>query len=830
MSESKKNLTSRWKNFRKKPDKAAETTNEIWSSEEFTLMYHTLNFSTADVILKNDVFSGLKEKDIIEITPIDSPFKPFVVQVSSDSFTDRANITLSISSQLATSLGLTNLRSIEVKVSRLNSNDYDCEELVISVKNQHLCRSDIWKCGQAYQGLAVYKGQLITKYEYRGVVSGITKDKKSNLTAVVTTNTVITFRSKSCRMTILIEMALEMWEYSPSGILYWEKMITFLTTAFERQVIARVAHDIRVIMYCKATKGAEEVNFYREILRISDLKNTWMDALKAIKREVVFFPTLMNWNINPTSAAKSFKDMFPLENFFDEEYERYLNNKNLQYFQHGSLIFEVPVSISFSNEANLLESINYTLTKYESESINNCTGDAVMIISAGTGLYYTSQKLAKVTKLRVLQKGVPVNIMSMKRHPMHVFPLFIYDKELFQQEIFLNSPQTPELQANPLFRKKRKTKPRWLNIHFFYSFMQLEGTCNLQSAIHLQIHERHKKFHQLFRITDIHSLMDSLNSLNKVLDPEKAKSQKISEIECEKIAGVGLPHIKSSLSDEIKIYPNDKAKTVNAMKFNLRIYDTKIFLQTSKQEKVEDQQSKQLSPKKKNYSSPRPRLNTDLPKRGGLERHMQRESLLSGSSVPHIVRKTFSSLKRRWTECYKVIKELSEEILRDDHKMNDKEVLEYYESVWSDLLEPSLLPLYNDFWPQQKDLGVSQPFYSYINEKIHKEEAINNVIASRLNRGFQIVKKNAVDSFGMKILPPEYAISLGAAYHVITLGNSDDLNLHYMVNTPKVATISCIVPLMLYDLESKGFLNKDFTFSFTYPATWDDEDFKLLGH
>ena len=803
MAEAKKN-SSRWKNFRSNPDKAIEASKESWTCEEFTLMFHTAHFSSSDLILKQEVFSGILDKEIIEIIPQDTNYPPFVVQVSSDSFTSKANLTLSISSQLASLLGLASLRSLEVRVKRLSGTKYDCEELVVSIKDQHICRSDIWKCSEGYRGMAVYKSQLISKSSFRAVVSHLVSDSKSALTAVITKATKITLRTKSCRVIWMVEMSQEMWEFSPSGILYWEKMLTFINTAFERQLIRKVNHDLSIVFFTKITSEGQTMNIYREILRITDLRSSWVNALGLIKREIIFFPSLVNWDINATCTAKSFKEMCPLATYLGRDIAALNLHPSLIYYASTAPISLAPTFVHQSCESHILEAINYTLTKVWEEDSKNTTGNTIMVISAGTGLYYTSQALAKVSKLRVLSQGVSVNIMSMKRPPMHPSPLFVYGRDSNEEESKVFIPKLER--ANSLLYSKQKYKPGWIHIHFFFSFMQFEGTCNLQSAIHTQVHERPKKFQPLFRLTGI--------------------------------PGSGVPHIKSSLSSEVKYNPNDLAATVSGIKFQLKTFDSKIFIRNEtnvnseeflrghdvfrKATESNDRRNDRKVTRKESFDTARRDTLVGTPP--------QRDSMLSSHGSYHITKRIYSSLKRRWADCYKVIKECPDECLKDEHKFNNKKALEHYESVWSNLLEPCLLPIFNDFWPLEKDLGVSQPYHSYVSERITRELAINNIIGSRLNRGFQIVKKTAIDSFGHKFTQPEIALSLGAAYHVIRPDTNDEINLVYMVYCPKAATVQASGKIAVFNGEILAYEENDHHFSFTYPATWDDSDSKMLGH
>lgn len=234
-----------------------------------------------------------------------------------------------------------------------------------------------------------------------------------------------------------------------------------------------------------------------------------------------------------------------------------------------------------------------------------------MIISAGTGLYNTSSAIAKVTKLRVLSQGITCTILSMKRPPLYPSPLFIYDKELFEQDFLMKSQDKP---SDALYISKQKTSLYWLEIHFFYSFMQLEGTCNLQSAIHTQIHERPKKFHLLFRLSGL--------------------------------PRIRIPHIHTSL--KLENDPTNIPKTLSDMKFQLFKHDKEIFLKnnTIKEEKSfvayrkgTDRDTSQ-SPYRKDTFDPTRRESFDI--------EIDKSSLLfTQPIIHHQTKKTCSSLKKR---------------------------------------------------------------------------------------------------------------------------------------------------------------------------------------
>ena len=795
----KKQGNSRWKYFSKNPEKVSEQAQDSWSNEEFTLMSHTATFSSADIILNQELFQGVRDKDILEIRPVDPGYESFIVQVSSDSLITKTNTKISISSQLASVLSLTS-RSLQVKVVRFNSNEYECDELVMSIKDQHICRSFIWTCSNEYQGLAVYKGQLIAKSSFRASVCYIVSNNKHKSTGLITSNTKITFRSKSCRMTILIEMSREMWEVSPSGILYWEKMMTFLTTCFERQLIRRVSHKIDVVFYTRLVSNSKITDVYRHVLRITDLRNSWMDAVKAIKREINFFPALIAWDADLPVSAERFQAFFPLASYCSSERLASSFHASMTYYTLGQdpgLPPSGPASVAVSSDCCYLEAVNYTLTRLQSEDMKNCTGNSIMVITAGTGLYNVNHDLAKLTKTRVLCSGTSVNVMSMKRHPLHKYPLFIYSKPVSHH----NSHNEPgHRNSFSLTNFKSKSRPGWFSIHYFFSFMQLEATCNLQSAIHLQVHERHKKFMPQFRLASI--------------------------------PGDGLPRVKSTLAKQVIYDKNDLSKTVNAMKFQMIIHDAAVFAVT--EQKAEELVNNSPRVRKWSIQKPQERSMTRKDSTESYRRessifardHEKKDSILSST---HYVtpRKRFSAFKRRWAEGFKVKKE-EEEVLKDENLINSKAVLDYYESVWSSILEPCLLPLYNDFWPKAEDLGTTQ-FNKCYPWEMTREQAIINIIGAKLDDGFQIVRKVALDRFGAKITSPDLALSLGYTYHEIKPDHNDEINLDYMIYYKKNPVIQHSTYLTVFNTESKKFEELFNTFSFQFPTSWTQKDWNLLG-
>ena len=802
----KRAAKSRWKNFAKKNEKGLEqSASEAWAGEVYTLMFHSAQFSSADLLLREEIFSGVELQKCLEIVPEDPKIPGFVVQVST--LSSKPNINISISTHLASVLGINHLRSLEVKVFRPDLSKYQLESVLITIKDQTLSRSDLWHFSQSLQRVPVYKSQRISKNGVRAEVSDLSINSQPVLSGVITENTLVSFRSRSSKFTYLLELSREMWEYSPSGLLYYEKLLFLLETAFERQLLKKTTHEISIVFYCRVyyPELADEVPYegfevdekcipyldvYKEVLQTNDLKNTWKDVIKIIKREILFFPSLINWEINLPYAAKKSKEFFKSGDFCIGNLKLH---SSLTYFYNSktSLLTTKVCSLAASNNSNFLEAINLALNKHTYKK-NNVTGYSILLFSAGSAIYNTKHRLAKLTKMRLLTEGVKLDLVCLRRHPMHSSPVFVYDQAVIHG--LDNSKDFEMYFQSEEDSSKKMSFPFWLKVHWIYSSTQIEGTCNLQSAVHTIVAERPKKFHPLFRLPPNHC-----PKINFSIE----KSQEGP------VFGCSSANLSGDSGDE-----HHKSRRLKQSPSKVAL----LFSIEKNKRKYSDSGSE----------TPR-RFSVDSIRRDSFYDSRCSDRQLS-SEVVHFFKKRFSALKRRWSSVFRVQKTLPEEVFEDENLLYEQEALEYYESMWSNLLEPTLLPLTTDFWPREEDLGINQPYQSYVPFHISREEAIQQLVSQRLDSGFQIVQKSSFDAFGNKSVAPDLAFSLGPSYHQIILSTIDDFNINFRIFTPKEQNISYQSKFACYDYTRGKFVSETVEFSFSYFKNWDKKDSYVLGH
>jgi hypothetical protein len=82
---------------------------------------------------------------------------------------------------------------------------------------------------------------------------------------------------------------------------------------------------------------------------------------------------------------------------------------------------------------NILEAINVTLNVLQLHYMDRDlqrTGNSVVVISAGNGVFEVDKKVAGITKQRMMDNGIGSDMLSLGLPPLHVAPFFLYKVRL----------------------------------------------------------------------------------------------------------------------------------------------------------------------------------------------------------------------------------------------------------------------------------------------------------------------------------------------------------------------------------------------------------------
>jgi hypothetical protein len=99
--------------------------------------------------------------------------------------------------------------------------------------------------------------------------------------------------------------------------------------------------------------------------------------------------------------------------------------------------------ISSSNDGNILETINLALNVLEM-SYKSCsfmtTGQQIVLVSPGMGVFHVDRELNRLTRERVIDYSVGVDLICLNEQPLHAVPLFKFNQTHVIQEEHYSVP------------------------------------------------------------------------------------------------------------------------------------------------------------------------------------------------------------------------------------------------------------------------------------------------------------------------------------------------------------------------------------------------------
>jgi hypothetical protein len=463
----------------------------LQSRHLYSLLVHTSTHSTEDIILNKDLFApiGIEEGDYIQICDPDRTTNGrIILRVPALQITG-GTLEISLSKTIAESLVLKPFQ--RVIVEKIDPETVGVDFVELAFRRQFLQRGNMWRFKKSMKGRPVHVGQSISidgvqaQIQELGcngtkIVSGIIKDRCN-----------IIFRSRSARIFWLIQISAEMWEYDQNGDLYFEKFLNkFVEPLFDRWKSLNVSHSLTVVFFARtlyldrvdsmfapelASKGSLRQrkdgiwyqDFYKVVLEnAADIDI--VTQLKILKKEFWAFPENVGWNIPSVNGNNSRNLIVNLKkdrsnsiknsdinkkisksknnnrnnddgNNENEDNSIAQNLSNLGILPsfiettgtyetyHQSLPTSVP---SDAINGNFLEAINTTLNLIDKHFMDRDllrTGNSIVMITAGTGVYKVDPLLSVITKQRMMDNGIGLDLVSLSQPPLHSVPLFHVD-------------------------------------------------------------------------------------------------------------------------------------------------------------------------------------------------------------------------------------------------------------------------------------------------------------------------------------------------------------------------------------------------------------------
>ncbi|XP_054266200.1 GATOR complex protein Iml1 isoform X3 [Macrosteles quadrilineatus] len=405
----------------------------------YKLIVHTKNFSVEDLIINPKDFPTLRKGDIVEIYHPEDEFSRLLLQITSFKEDLQGRETISVEQSIATTFQLRTYNDVHMNVVSPDTVALDSVELIF--KDQYLGRSEMWRLKKSLVNTCVY---LNKKIEFCG---GSVRCQVYEMWAmgdkvacgVITEDTKVVFRSSTAMVYLFIQMSSEMWDFDIHGDLYFEKAVNgFLAELFQKWKKHGSNHEVTIVLFSRLFYSAVTIEDFplhmRRCLQ-QDYKGRFYEDFY---RVVIQNERYDEWGHVMIQLRRMFTD-----------YQRTM----LDYHSRSSS--DCPkASISTAAQGNFLEVLNISLNVFEKHFLERSfdrTGQLVVVITPGVGVFNVDRELTNVTKQRIIDNGVGCDLVCVGEQPLHAVPLLKFN----------NKDATTIADDYSM--------PHWINLSFFSS-------------------------------------------------------------------------------------------------------------------------------------------------------------------------------------------------------------------------------------------------------------------------------------------------------------------------------------------------------------------------
>lgn len=276
------------------------------------------------------------------------------------------------------------------------ANEAAAEYVEFMFKDQFVSRADLWRFKRLVIGRTLHVGQHVAVGGMRASTNVLRAKESCGVLAsgCVVASTRLTFRTRSSRIFWLVQLSYESWEPTggADGATHVERLVDgFAAPLLQRWRKLDVNHSLSVVLFARVSGGG--IESHRDVYRVvleneAASKAEPATLVSALKRELVAFAASLASVVPPDS-----------------------------------------LKICRAADGNVLEAINLTLNVLEKHYMDRDvqrTGNSIVLISAGSGVFAVDGRLERVTKQRMMDNGIGMDMLSLAVPPLHTAPIFMH--------------------------------------------------------------------------------------------------------------------------------------------------------------------------------------------------------------------------------------------------------------------------------------------------------------------------------------------------------------------------------------------------------------------
>ncbi|KAM6165246.1 GATOR1 complex protein DEPDC5 isoform 10-T10 [Erethizon dorsatum] len=412
------------------------------TTKVYKLVIHKKGFGGSDdeLVVNPKVFPHIKLGDIVEIAHPNDEYSPLLLQVKSLK-EDLQKETISVDQTVTQVFRLRPYQDVYVNV--VDPKDVTLDLVELTFKDQYIGRGDMWRLKKSLVSTCAY---ITQKVEYAGIraqAGELWVKNEKVMCGYISEDTRVVFRSTSAMVYIFIQMSCEMWDFDIYGDLYFEKAVNgFLADLFTKWKEKNCSHEVTVVLFSRTFYDAISIDEFPEINRASIRQDHKGQFYEDFYKVVVQNERREEW----TSLLVTIKKLFI-------QYPVLVRLEQAEGFPQGNN--------STSAQGNYLEAINLSFNVFDKHYINrnfDRTGQMSVVITPGVGVFEVDRLLMILTKQRMIDNGIGVDLVCMGEQPLHAVPLFKLHNR--------NAPRDSRLGDD-------YNIPHWINHSFYTSKSQL---------------------------------------------------------------------------------------------------------------------------------------------------------------------------------------------------------------------------------------------------------------------------------------------------------------------------------------------------------------------
>ncbi|XP_053525847.1 GATOR complex protein DEPDC5 isoform X4 [Artibeus jamaicensis] len=362
--------------------------------------------SDDELVVNPKVFPHIKHGDIVEIAHPNDEYSPLLLQVKSLK-EDLQKETISVDQTVTQVFRLRPYQDVYVNV--VDPKDVTLDLVELTFKDQYIGRGDMWRLKKSLVSTCAYITQKVEFAGIRAQAGELWVKNEKVMCGYISEDTRVVFRSTSAMVYIFIQMSCEMWDFDIYGDLYFEKAVNgFLADLFTKWKEKNCSHEVTVVLFSRTFYDAKSLDEFPEANRASIRQDHKGRFYEDFYKVVVQNERREEW----TSLLVTIKKLFI-------QYPVLVRLEQAEGFPQGEN--------STSPQGNYLEAINLSFNVFDKHYINrnfDRTGQMSVVITPGVGVFEVDRLLMILTKQRMIDNGIGVDLVCMGEQPLHAVPLF----------------------------------------------------------------------------------------------------------------------------------------------------------------------------------------------------------------------------------------------------------------------------------------------------------------------------------------------------------------------------------------------------------------------